>query len=203
MSLTDSEIMGGVGFGDDEFAFHNYAENISDLIEGGRKKTDSFDLMMGGEELSYVKGNPRIENSQYTYTNRSGFKGKSEPYGRMVPEDLDNGSTVQRYLLERLPAQNVPIPAKFRPSPNDPRPFEFGSRRYNRIPALEKFEERVQETLGENTISLLFTIIFILLIALVSLQIMNARRLHKMVKSILKNIPHPVYVSHVEKGNTD
>ncbi len=187
MSLTDSEIMGGVGFGDEEYSYYNYAEDYE-----GRKKTDPFDGMMSGEEISYTKHNPRIENSQYAYMNQP-MRGRQESYGRdITPEDLDNSSTVDRYLLNRLSGQRaVPMPS-------------IGERFRGQIrKPMEYFEEKVQETFGENTVSMLLTIIFILIVALVVLQIINANRLQKLIRSILKNIPQPVFVtSFTEKNKT-
>ena len=216
MSLTDSEIMGGVGFGDEEYSFYNYAEDISHLIgtEGaapGRIKTGSFDQMMSGEEISYLKHDPRIENSQYVYTNRANMRGKPEPTGRefargsnqesyMIPEDLDNSNTVQRYLLNRLPTQNLNIPKRFQPPMTVPLPEPFRSRPTAKN-KLEKFEESVQGVLGEHTVSMLLTIIFILIIALVILQVMNARRIQKLVKTILLNIPRTILVSAMPEKN--
>jgi hypothetical protein len=209
MSLTDSEIMGGVGFGDDEYSFYNYSEDISHLINEGRKKTDPFDRMMSGEELSYVKHNPRIENSQFVYTNRAEMRGRPEPHGRefargSIPEDLDNSDTVNRYLFDRVSGQrHAPYPKRF--TPPEPKPG-IGEKFLSRSQgfangAMEKFEGVVQDTFGENTVSMLLTIIFVLIIALVVLQIMNARRMQKLIKSIMKNIPRPIFVSsHVEKA---
>lgn len=204
MSLTDSEIMGGVGFGDEAYSYYNYAEDLSHLIQDGRRKTDPFDGMMSGEEISYVKHNPRIENSQYVYTNKP-MRGRPESYGRdVVPEDLDNSDTVDRYLLNRLSGQRAaPMPSKF--TPPEPNPG-IGERFRGQIrKPMEYFEEKVQDALGENTVSLLLTIIFILIVALVVLQIMNARRVHKLVKAILKGLPQPVFVSShvVAEKNTE
>lgn len=204
MSLTDSEIMGGVGFGDEAYSYYNYAEDLSHLIHEGRRTTDPFDGMMSGEEISYLKHNPRIENSQYVYTNKS-MRGRPESYGRdIVPEDLDNSDTVDRYLLNRLSGQRTfPMPSKF--TPPEPNPG-IGERFRGHIrKPMEYFEEKVQDALGENTISLLITIIFILIVALVVLQIINANRLQKLVRSILKNIPQPVFVSShvVAEKNTE
>jgi hypothetical protein len=200
MSLTDSEIMGGVGFGDDAYSFYDHAEDISHLIGEGRKKTGQFDQMMSGEEISYVKHNPRIENSQYVYTNAD-TRGRPEPYGRefargSIPEDIDNSDTVQRYLLNRLPAKHAPVPDRFRPPEPVPGIGEgFRSSKNISKGAMERFEEKVQETLGENTVTMLLTIIFVLIIALVVLQIMNARRVQKLIKAILKSLPRAVFVT--------
>jgi len=209
MSLTDNEIMGGVGFGDDEYSFYNYAEDISDLLDDGktplssapgRRVNDPFDKMMSGEEISYVKHNPRITNSQHYYLNRAEMRGKPEPYGRefaqgSIPEDLDNGDTVQRYLINRMSAPHVPMPSKFRPPEPTPGVERFSGGK------LEKLEAGVRGVLGENTVSMLLTIIFILIVAIIVLQIFNARKIQKLVKTILKSIPRPIFVSTVEKTN--
>ena len=161
MSLTDSEIMGGIGFGDEEYSFYNYAEDISRLIGAdgaapGRRQTDPFDTMMDGEEISYVKHNPRITNSQNVYLNNAEMRGRPEQYGRefaqgSTPGNLDNSDTVSRYLLGRVSDQKPFVPKRFTPPEPVPSVERFRSR--PRGP-MERFEGAVQDTFGENTVSM-------------------------------------------------
>lgn len=147
MSLSENEIMGGIGWGDDRLFYDNSVE-FSRIL----KAADEVD------------------------------------------SPLDNSENVQRYLMDRLPASNLPMSAPA------VRKFEAANPLRMQVPAvggltnrfpkpqLEKFENAVVETLGENTISILLTIVFMLIVAIVVLQIMHTRKVYKLVKTMMKSI---------------
>jgi len=190
MSITDSEIMGGVGFGDETYDFYNHAEDISRLIDEGRRKTDPFDQMLSGEEISYIDGNPRIEPAYKVY----GGPNNPGPYSN-TPEELDNGDMVQKYLLNRMPAARLPPSAGManRLAAIDPLKFNHfgtvgGAPPTSKKGIIERMENSVEEKLGQHTISMLITFIFVLIIAIVVMQIMHERKIYKMMKAVLKSI---------------
>ena len=169
MSLTDSEIMGGVGFGDDLYNFYDHAENIDHLVKHGRRATDPFD---------------QITPAHTTY----GGPYNPGPKSYTAPEDLDNGDTVQKYLLNRLSSTSkLPV---FREHATD----GMSTGGASATTAREKMENMVKKTLGEHAISTLLTFIFILIVVIIVLQIMHTRKLYKLVKKMLKICKSPVLV---------
>jgi len=147
MSLSENEIMGGIGWGND-LSFYNHSVELNRVLQAADE----------------------------------------------VDTQLDNSDNVQRYLLDRMPASNLPMSAPA------VRKFEAANPLRMQVPAvggltnsfpknkLEKFENAVSGTLGENTISILLTIVFMLIVAIVVLQIMHTRKVYKLVKTMMKSI---------------
>lgn len=160
--LTEDEIMGGIGFGND----------------------NSFDY-------------PPLSLSKY---------------GKNMPDEieLDNEDTIKKYLSKR----SINLPKEVMPNStfitNDQKSDRIYTNMMNPIAKaaadartstvkagivtspIERFKEGidnvVQGTFGENTVSILLTIIFVLIIAMVVLQIIHARKIHKLVKTFMKSI---------------
>jgi len=165
MSITENEIMGGVGFGDDT-SFYDHSVDFSDLVMRKPLK----DQLLENEEISYIKHNPTID----TY----------------APDDLDNRDTVQKYLLNRigtsLPPASRPNMAKF----NSELASAGLSSKLSK-PITEKFGGAVSscaDFVNENLVGLLLTLIFVLIIAIVVMQIMHTRKVYKIIKTMMKHI---------------
>jgi len=123
------------------------------------------------------------------------------------PDELDNSETVQRYFLNRLTPGNLPETAQLARS-YDKTPLKiqtlavgginngYGAVK-GKFPSdiadlvknkVESFENAVTSTLGENTVGILLTIVFMLIIAIVVLQIIHTRKVYKIMKTMMKNI---------------
>jgi hypothetical protein len=164
--LTEDEIMGGIGFGDDNsfdyppLSLSKYGKNIPDEIE----------LDNGDTIKKYMKS--RSINLPLEVMPNSTFIPEKERYYTSMMSPVARAGTAAR--------------AGIVTSPLDP------SGALSKKSSVERFKEGldnvVQGTLGDNTISILLTIIFVLIVAMVVLQIIHARKIHKLVKTFMKSI---------------
>lgn len=173
--LTEDEIMGGIGFGDDNsfdyppLSLSKYGKHIPDEIE-----LDNADTIK-----KYMKSRNSIN-----------FPLEVMPNSTFNSNDL---SSERVYTSMMSPAARAAtaaragtITAGIVTSPLDP------SGSLSKKSSIERFKEgidnAVQGTLGDNTVSILLTIIFVLIVAMVVLQIIHARKIHKLIKTFMKNI---------------
>jgi hypothetical protein len=86
--------------------------------------------------------------------------------------NLDNKDTVQQYFLNRLSAP-------------------FATHSAGKGPISEKFTDVATATTqfaNDNLVAILLTFIFMLIVAIVVLEIMHTRKIYKIVKTMMKNI---------------
>lgn len=170
--LTEDEIMGGIGFGNDSsfdyppLSLSKYGKHLPDEVELDNGDTikkymskRSIDLPL--EVMPNSTFVPGDFFSEKVYTNMMSPAAKAAAAAR--------AGTVKAGIVT---------------SPVDP----SGSLSKSVEKFKEKLDNVVQGTLGDNTISILLTIIFVLIVAMVVLQIIHARKVHKLVKTFMKNI---------------
>ena len=180
--ISDAEIMGGIGWGDDQYSYYDYENDLGPLVNHGRRASDPYNQMINHEDIGYIAGNPSIWD-----------KGESS---------LDNSKVVEKYLLRRLPAANMPASAhqaaeydKQHPlyPPRNKAPERFAGERMKGT--MEKLEDATSQMLGPNTLSMFLSFIFIIVVVMAILQIVHTRRIYKLMKTVLKYMPRTVIVA--------
>jgi len=174
MSITENEIMGGVGYGNDT-SFYDHSVDFSNLMIHKPLK----DQLMSNEEVSYIKGNPsyskEITNSDKYY----------EKVDRYAPDDIDNDDAVQKYLLNRISPSSESSMSTFNSNLSN-------TGLMNRMsPVIEKFGNAAvvsSNFVNDNLVGLLLTLIFVLIVAIVIMQIMHTRKVYKIIKTMMKHI---------------
>jgi hypothetical protein len=165
MSITENEIMGGVGFGNDT-SFYDHSVDFSNLMMRKPLK----DQLMSNEEVSYIKGNP------------SSFREKVDRY---APDEIDNDDAVQKYLLNRISPSAQSSMGTFNSN-------LVNTGLMNRMsPVIEKFGNAAvvsSNFVNDNLVGLLLTLIFVLIVAIVVMQIMHTRKVYKIIKTMMKHI---------------
>lgn len=157
MSISENEIMGGVGYGDDT-SFYDHSVDFSNLVMRKPLK----DQLLSNEEPSYIKHIPN------------------------APDDLDNNDAVQKYLLNRIGATLPPTTRQNMPTFNTNLVNPGLATRLTK-PIVEKFGSAVN-VVNENLVGMLLTLIFVLIIAIVVMQIMHTRKVYKIIKTMMKHI---------------
>jgi hypothetical protein len=171
--LTEDEIMGGIGFGNDSsfdyppLSLSKYGKNIPDEIE----------LDNGDTIKKYMQSKKSINLPLDSVPHYTFISDQDKPYYTSMMSPAAKAAALAR--------ENT-IRAGIVTSPLDP------SGKLSTKSSIERFREgidnAVQGTLGDNTISILLTIVFVLIIALVVLQIIHARKVHKLIKTFMKSI---------------
>lgn len=168
--LTEDEIMGGIGFGDDNsfdyppLSLSKYGKHIPDEIE-----------LDNGDTIKKYLSKRSIDLPRETMPNSTFIPGQDKAYYTSMM------SPAARAAAE---ARAGTVRAGIVTSPLDP----SGSLSKSVERFREGLDSVVQGTLGDNTISILLTLIFVLIIAMVVLQIIHARKVHKLVKTFMKSI---------------
>jgi len=171
MSITENEIMGGVGFGNDT-SFYDHSVDFSNLVMRKPLK----DQLMSNEEISYIKGNPGLYDRKDKYY---------EKVDRYAPDEIDNDDAVQKYLLNRISPSAQSSMGTFNSN-------LVNTGLMNRMsPVIEKFGNAAvvsSNFVNDNLVGLLLTLIFVLIVAIVVMQIMHTRKVYKIIKTMMKHI---------------